>query len=424
MRPWLAALAATSFACSPYGNGVFTCTDNASCAPDGICQPGGQCSFPDTTCASGQRYGGNQGSVSNTCVGELPIDAPPIDMPIDDPPAIDASCIIGGLDLCSLTPQAPLIVNALDTLDTDTDARCQTLTQSGGPDACLVYTTNVIINATGKLRATGARPLIIASQFDITISGQIDAGSFRNGGGTGAGANGPGCTFTGNPDNDAGGAGGGAGGTFHGKGGNGGGGDSDNSNNPKDGPSSGGTAPNGTGTPPDFVRGGCPGQRGGNNGGSNGGASGGGVWLFANGTIDVRPGAGVRATGAGANGGLQANAGAGGGGSGGYIKLVATSLVVNGTLAANGGGGGEGGNGVSSGDFGGDGNFSATAAGGGNSAASGGNGGNGSAGGSTDGAAANSQATSGGGGGGGAAGFIVLVGTLSGTGIISPGSSG
>jgi len=178
----------------------------------------------------------------------------------------------------------------------------------------------------------------------------------------------------------------------------------------------------GTGTPPDVARGGCPGQRGANGGGSNGGASGGAVWLFANGTIDVRAGGGVRATGAGADGGQQANAGAGGGGSGGYLKLVAGTLKIDGTLAANGGGGGEGGNGINGGDSGGDGNLSATAANGGNSIASGGNGGNGSAGGQLDGSNASGAATSGGGGGGGAAGFIVLVGTRSGAGVVSPGA--
>src|ERR1044071_2458835 len=114
MRPWLVALAATSYGCSPYGNGAFSCTEDTQCAPNGICQPSGQCSFPDGRCPSGQRYGENQGSVSNVCVGEEP--PPPIDMapPIDDPPPIDASCIIAGLDLCNLQPKTPLVITALD----------------------------------------------------------------------------------------------------------------------------------------------------------------------------------------------------------------------------------------------------------------------------------------------------------------------
>lgn len=38
------------------GNQSFACTDDASCS-GGLCQPAGFCSFPDETCASGQRYG-------------------------------------------------------------------------------------------------------------------------------------------------------------------------------------------------------------------------------------------------------------------------------------------------------------------------------------------------------------------------------
>jgi len=416
MRPWLAALAATAYGCSPYGNGTFSCMDNGQCAPNGVCQPNNLCSFPDGTCASGQIYGENQGPLSGTCVGEEP---PMPDAPPDEPPAIDASCIIGGLDLCAFQAKTPININDLDLLDTDTDARCVTFPQAGGPDACLVYTTSLQISGPGTLRAVGSRPLYLVSQFDITVIGQVDLGSFRNPQSTGAGANGTGCSFEQVPGNDVGGAGGGAGGSFHGKGGDGGGGDSDNSNNPKDGSAAAGQATGESNTPPDFARGGCPGQRGGNGGGSNGGASGGAVWLFANGKIEVRNGAGIRATGAGASGGQTQNAGAGGAGSGGYIKLVGATLVIEGTLSANGGGGGEGGSGIAGGDFGGDGNLSGTAANGGNSAASGGNGGRGSAGGTLDGSSG-SNATSGGGGGGGGAGFIVLVGTRSGAGVVSP----
>lgn|GEM_PF-2444975 len=47
---------------------AFLCSDSASCADDGTCEPTGFCSFPDDGCASGRRYGEHSGTLSQQCV--------------------------------------------------------------------------------------------------------------------------------------------------------------------------------------------------------------------------------------------------------------------------------------------------------------------------------------------------------------------
>ncbi|NVB80512.1 MAG: C-type lectin domain-containing protein [Kofleriaceae bacterium] len=47
----------------------YKCAANGDCATGGsICEPTGYCSFADTSCASGQRYGELSGSYANQCV--------------------------------------------------------------------------------------------------------------------------------------------------------------------------------------------------------------------------------------------------------------------------------------------------------------------------------------------------------------------
>ncbi len=85
--------------CSPFGGGEFVCMVDTQCTGGpgaGTCEPDGRCSFPDTRCAAGRRYGGFAGDKSNSCVGgELEPDGPndgdapdaPFDSSIDGPPA-------------------------------------------------------------------------------------------------------------------------------------------------------------------------------------------------------------------------------------------------------------------------------------------------------------------------------------------------
>lgn len=54
------------------GAGVFACTDASECGASGTCEANGFCSFPDDTCASGQRYGAHApGGIADVCVEPL-----------------------------------------------------------------------------------------------------------------------------------------------------------------------------------------------------------------------------------------------------------------------------------------------------------------------------------------------------------------
>ena len=68
-RLWLIAfvIAGTALACR--SDDTFECQTYDQCAcRGGMCQTTGYCSFPDEACASGQRYGGLAGGLSNQCV--------------------------------------------------------------------------------------------------------------------------------------------------------------------------------------------------------------------------------------------------------------------------------------------------------------------------------------------------------------------
>jgi hypothetical protein len=48
----------------------FKCTTNTDCSSDGVCEATGYCSFIDSACMMGRRYGDFSGSYSKQCVGE------------------------------------------------------------------------------------------------------------------------------------------------------------------------------------------------------------------------------------------------------------------------------------------------------------------------------------------------------------------
>lgn len=72
----------------------FHCIDSTQCG-GGVCQPVGFCSFDDSGCPTGQRFGDSAGSLAGTCVAGDGIDAgvddAPIDVPIDTAPACPPS---------------------------------------------------------------------------------------------------------------------------------------------------------------------------------------------------------------------------------------------------------------------------------------------------------------------------------------------
>lgn len=362
-------------------------------------------------------------------------DMPVIDGSIADgetpihPGAEPTPCQPNFLDLCgqaaaSMTLDAP----GIDSINTDTDPRCRTLTQTGGGAVCLVYVSSASIS--GQLIATGSRPLAIASTSTIMITGVIDVASRRADNKTGPGADDT-CSFAATPQMDTGGGAGGAGGSFGAKGGNGGTGDKDDSLGNDDEATPGLAGPLLT---PTVLRGGCRGQAGANESaqGGNGGAgghSGGALYLYAATSITMGGGAVIRASGAGGGGG-GVQAGGGGGGTGGMVVVESPQITIAGTIAANGGGGGEGGTRAGTvinpvtiaGKPGSDGTGTAAPAGGGNSNDD--RIGAGGAGGAASTAAVDGgSGTSGGGGGGGGVGIIKLLGTSTVSGTITPPAS-
>lgn len=443
MRALAWALVAGLCGCSPFGGGAFRCETDADCAGGpsaGRCETAlGFCSFEDSSCQSGYRYGTASGAQSGVCVGEeVPIDGP---MPPDDgdpsidmPPNIDArTCFGTPHEICLMTlPSGPRTLPT--TIDTDQDCD-QVESPAGGVPLCVVSGAQVTIDNT---RAEGSRPLVIVATETITITGNLDVSSRRNQT-PGAGANSAACQRNAiDGEDDGGGGGGGGGGGFGAAGGSAGLGDTNRSN----GGGAGTEATGGTGGAMSisaFIRGGCRGGDGGSTNGNNGGSGqgtnhgvgsngGGAVYLIANTSITIQASGAIYASGGGGDGGDTTSGAGGGGGSGGLIGLDAPTITAMGIIAANGGGGG-GGAGNTDGGNGGDGaqpGVTATW----NQRAAGGTGGAqnpsantpGGQGGVTGNLAGEvSPASPGGsGGGGGGVGVIWVHGTLTGTQVSPP----
>jgi hypothetical protein len=303
----------------------------------------------------------------------------------------DAAPLCGGTlaSICVPGPTGPLDLQT-DPFDTASDPRCTVVTQTTGPELCVVAGTSVTIS--GTTHVIGARPLVVIAASTLTIAGTLDASSVRVGPRIGAGADASQC-LPGTPPTVA--IAGGAGGSFGALGGNGG---------------FQGTA--GAIQSVMNVRGGCPSQMA---QGPRPAHGGGAIYLIAGSTISIA--GGVFASGEGGSGAAAgASAGSSGGGSGGLVALEAPTITVSGTVAANGGGGAGGSTAGLAGAPGGDGTttaYSTRASGG----VSGGAGGAGGALGTPTGA--NGGASIGGGGGGGGCGVVWVKGAISGS-QISP----
>src|SRR5262249_46636813 len=103
--------------------------------------------------------------------------------PIDAPAAEDAAsgssndaavCVAGVVDVCGMPdPTMAFDVSTAATLNTDSDARCQTVTLAGHA-ICLIYATEVTIASTG---------MVVIESASITVGGQISANGGAGGGG-------------------------------------------------------------------------------------------------------------------------------------------------------------------------------------------------------------------------------------------------
>ncbi len=68
----------------------YRCSTNTECGAGGTCESVGFCSFPDTGCTSGERFGDSAGALANQCTGAAGIDGGPIDSPPIDAAMIDS----------------------------------------------------------------------------------------------------------------------------------------------------------------------------------------------------------------------------------------------------------------------------------------------------------------------------------------------
>ena len=299
--------------------------------------------------------------------------------------------------VCVQPPATQLHITGDTTISTSTGSTdCLALLAGSTTDACVIAGTSVMVDSGRTIRATGNRPLLIASSSALRIDGTIDVSS-RRGTNVGAGGN-PSVCVAATAATYMNSGGGGAGGSFGGVGGDGGSGEGGN-----------GSVASPLVVSITALRGGCRGTAGASTGSAGAGANGGGaVMLIAKTSITIQ---GVlNASGAGANGATGGDSGGGGGGSGGMIALDAPIVVVlsGAKIFANGGGGGEGFE-TSNGDFGDDPAAPTPAAPGGTGGTpNGGDGGNGSQTGDGINGKPGNSGGGGGGGGGGGAGMIIV----------------
>jgi hypothetical protein len=391
----------------------FRCSDDTGClhgATQGRCEATGYCSFPDTRCESGQRFG-ESGPGAGQCVDPEPEidagpDAPPPDAAIDAYVHDARECFgAGAYQLCFAMMPPMGTVDLSGTLDTVTDTRCIAMPSdwgtAGQQDACLITGSSITVSA--ALTVTGARPLVLLGET-VTIAALLDVASHR-GATTGPAANATQCAaFPTTPVARSDGGGGGAGGSFMTKGGDGGRG--------QNSAATGGTAAVADATAPALLRGGCAGQIGGTGTQASGavGAGGGAIYIAASVFSMTNTGV-INASGAGATGGGTYSGGSGAG-AGGMIVIYANQLgsTTGGRLLANGGGGASGGDSGDNGANGSDPNPASitTAAAGGPNAGTGSTGGNGFAGTNQATNGQGSQNNRAGGGGGGGGGYIQI----------------
>jgi hypothetical protein len=289
------------------GAGDAGCTAGQSCPDNGICTASGSC----VTYFSGSCPPSNFGAS----------DLPPIASPLSF--SCGRSILDTGTTGTSVTTSnwcGPVPVFA-------------PVSQSGGPEALVLATTGLYVDAGSSLIVRGARPLILAVLGDAQVDGILDVSALFADGGPGASVS---CTVgLGGAGTSGAAGGGGGGGGFGGAGaaggapgGTGGGGGSN------------GQAEGNASLIP--LRAGCAGGAGANSGGK-GGEGGGALQISATGTVTIN--GEVLAEGGGGLGvGGGGGGGAGGGGSGGAILLEANQLGLGAasSVTANGGGGGGG----------------------------------------------------------------------------------
>lgn len=134
----------------------FTCSSDRDCQLDGVngfCEAEMLCSFADTGCLSGRRFGKLAGETSNECVTEAAVDAAPVEDPAADAdlPRPDAT----NIPPADAMPEADATATCTVHMNATT---CEAAACPGMIDEnCCVYQTtstaldcNDVCNAVGK----------------------------------------------------------------------------------------------------------------------------------------------------------------------------------------------------------------------------------------------------------------------------------
>jgi hypothetical protein len=130
---------------------AFRCANSDQCGGGGVCQPTGFCSFDDSTCGSGQRYGAASGDLAGVCVGAEP-DAP---RPCDPTRPFGAAVLVEGL--ASSAEDASLRLS---------------------PDEKTAYFFSARSGA--KLLYTATRPRVNAAFTNVSVLANVNTGDQYN----------------------------------------------------------------------------------------------------------------------------------------------------------------------------------------------------------------------------------------------------
>lgn len=93
---------------------TFQCSDDASCGPSGTCEANNFCSFPDTTCPSGRRYGDFSEEYGQRCV-DPDAETEPTSTSTSSGGTTDASPVTTGLSLSDASDSGSTDGGSVDT---------------------------------------------------------------------------------------------------------------------------------------------------------------------------------------------------------------------------------------------------------------------------------------------------------------------
>src|SRR5262249_22943983 len=133
-------------------DGAFHCLDDTQCGAGGRCDaPTGFCSFLDSSCDSGRRYGEFAGGLANLCVApaaEPPDAGPPDAGPDAGPPAppsfvLEAHAHAGGVSFLQYTLEAATVDKPFLLVTVQIASNCEMPSASGaissGPTTSVLY---------------------------------------------------------------------------------------------------------------------------------------------------------------------------------------------------------------------------------------------------------------------------------------------